>query len=111
MPHAVGTKVKYKGVGRPYLGNFSGEVVSTNSTQNSNLVDFKNDEAVTIYTEWVGARFLEPLPDDPIQQAVADLMAKLKEKKDQISKAQEQVEALRKDEDALQRAIDALRVL
>lgn len=106
------TKVQYKGTGRPYLKGLVGTVISSTQSGSASHVEFtRADSPFVQYTEYVGNRYLEEVTSGPISEAVRDLEGKLQTKKEEISKAQENLEALRKDEDALHRAIDALRVL
>jgi hypothetical protein len=105
----INQKVKYASEGRPFLKGLNGKVINYN--ESSALVEFTKPggPGEALYTEWVGLRYLEELPDGPIHTALQDLEAKKEDQKKKIREAQTVVEKLRKEEDQIHRAIDALR--
>jgi hypothetical protein len=109
MTFEHGNKVTYHGVTRPQLGDLNGTLIQKSLTRDAWLVEFRNSNGILISKEWVAASALKLAPSGPLADALASLKDKLEEHEKKVAEAENTLESLRKEEDQLHRAIDALR--
>ena len=102
----VGDDVRYAGVGRPYLKDLPGEIISFNIPKTSAFVQFKRENG-QVYEEWIGVGSITK--SDPVVNSVEDLIRnELREVNEKFTTVQTEYRKLSSRKGQLEAALRAL---